>query len=161
VKQRRSKLLKFAKKINCDTLVAFDPENLFYMTGFWGEAIGILDNRRKTTIIAPKLEVERAKNESISCNVVTADRGIELISSLVSKIKGNKVCTDCQNYSTMLSLKKSVRGIKHSVEPFYNSRVIKHFLTDCIRHQDGLKLRFSLTFFYTIGTNFKHFINDF
>jgi len=125
VKQRRSKLLKFAKKINCDTLVAFDPENLFYMTGFWGEAIGILDNRGKTTIIAPKLEVERAKNESISCNVVTADRGIELIASLVSKIKGNKVCTDCQNYSTMLSLKKSIRGIKHSVEPFYNSRVIK------------------------------------
>jgi len=125
VKQRRSKLLKFAKKINCDTLVAFNPENLFYMTGFWGEAIGILDNGGKTTIISPKLEVERAKNESINCNVVTADRGIELITTLVSKIKGNKVCTDSQNYSTMLSLKKSVRGIKHSVEPFYNSRVIK------------------------------------
>ena len=29
-------------------LVALEPENLFYMTGFWGEAIGILDKDGKT-----------------------------------------------------------------------------------------------------------------
>ena len=105
MKHRRKNLLKFAKKNNCDTLVTFEPENLYYLTGFWGEAIGILE-AGKTTIIAPELEVGRAKEESIDCNVVTSERGTALISSLVSKIKGKKVCVDCQNYSVMQSLKK-------------------------------------------------------
>ena len=70
MKQRRSNLLKFARKINCDTLVTFEPENLFYMTGFWGEAIGILEKNGKTTIIAPELEVGRAKQESKNCDVI-------------------------------------------------------------------------------------------
>lgn len=125
VKQRRSNLLNFAKKINCDTLVTFEPENLYYMTGFWGEAVGILEKNGKTTIITPELEVNRAKEESKNCGVITSERGTGLISSLIGKIKGKKVCTDCQNYSTMISLKKSIRGIKHSIEPFYNARIIK------------------------------------
>jgi len=125
VKERRKNLLKFAQELNCDTLVTFEPENLFYMTGFWGEAIGILEKGGKTTIIAPELEVGRVKEESENCDVVTAERGIGLISSLTSKIKNKKVCTDCQNYSIMTSLKKSIPSIKSSTEPFYNSRIVK------------------------------------
>ena len=123
--QRRKNLLKYAQKIDCDTLVTFEPENLFYMTGFWGEAIGLLEKNGKTTIIAPELEVGRAISESEDCDVITAERGSGLISTLIQKIKKNHVCTDCQNYSTMLSLKKSIPDIKSSVEPFYNARIIK------------------------------------
>ncbi len=123
MKQRRKNLLKYAQKIGCDTLVTFEPENLFYMTGFWGEAIGLLEKNGKTTIIAPELEVGRAKGESKDCDVITAERG--LISSLIKKIKKNQVCTDCQNYSIMMSLKKSIPKIKSSTEPFYNSRIVK------------------------------------
>ena len=125
MKNRRSSLLKHAQKLNCNTLVAIEPENLFYMTGFWGEAIGVLEKGGHTTIITPELEVERAKTESKNCDIITAERGIGLVSSLISKIKGKKVCTDCNNYSMMLSLKKSVHGIKNSSDPFYNSRIIK------------------------------------
>jgi len=125
VKQRRKSLLKHIQKIECDTLVTFEPENLYYMTGFWGEAIGLLEKNGKTTIIAPELEVGRARNESVDCSVITAERGTGLISSLIGKIKKNKVCTDCQNYSIMMSLKKSIPKIKSSSEPFYNSRMIK------------------------------------
>ena len=89
MKHRRKNLLKYAKKIDCDTLVAFEPENLFYMTGFWGEAIGLLEKNGNTTIIAPELEVGRAQEESEDCNVVTAERGTGLISSLIEKIKKN------------------------------------------------------------------------
>lgn len=95
------------------------------MTGFWGEAIGILEKGGNTTIIAPELEVGRAKEESRNCNVITGQRGIGLISTLVSKIKKNKVCTDCNDFSIMTSLKKSIPKIKSSTEPFYNSRIIK------------------------------------
>ena len=104
---RRKRLEKFCNAINCDTLVAFEPENLFYMTGFWGEAIGILEKGRRTTIIAPELEAQRAKEDSINCNVVTSQRG-DLVSTLASIIKKKKICTDCQNYSVMQSLKKSI-----------------------------------------------------
>lgn len=125
VKQRRSNLLKFAKKFRCDTIVTFEPENLFYLTGFWGEAIGLLEKGGKTTIIAPELEVSRAKSESVDCKVITSERGTALISSLTSKIKGKKACIDCQNYSVMQSLKKSVPRIIPSSEPFSNARIIK------------------------------------
>ena len=125
MQQRRKNLLKFCNKIGCDTIVAFEPENLFYMTGFWGEAIGILEKNEKTTIVSPELEVDRAKDESIDCKIVGAERGIGLISSLIPKLKGKKVCTDSQNYSIVNSLKKSIKGIKQSTEPFYNVRIVK------------------------------------
>ena len=95
------------------------------MTGFWGEAIGILERGGQATIISPKLEVGRAKDEAIDCNVIGSDRGPDLISDLVLKIKNKKVCTDCQNHMIMQSLKKSVRDIKQSTEAFYNVRIIK------------------------------------
>ena len=125
MKTRRKNLLKHSQKIGCDSLVAFEPENLFYMTGFWGEAIGLLERGGQTTIILPELEVGRAKSESSDCQVITSERGQGLISELVKKIKNKKVCTDCQNYQMMTSLKKSVPKIKHSTEPFYNARIIK------------------------------------
>lgn len=94
------------------------------MTGFWGEAIGVLGNDG-CIIIAPELEIERARAESKNCDIVSTERGTALVFSLVSKIKKKRVCTDCSNYNTMISLKKSVRSIKHSTEPFYNTRIIK------------------------------------
>jgi len=121
---RRKRLEKYCNTMNCDTLVAFEPENLFYMTGFWGEAIGILEKGRRTTIIAPELEAQRAKEDSINCNVVTSQRG-DLVSTLASIIKKKKICTDCQNYSVMQSLKKSIPRTKQSSDPFYNARIIK------------------------------------
>jgi len=124
MQQRRKNLQRHCSEIDCDVLVAFEPENLFYMTGFWGEAIGILEDG-KTTIIAPKLEAERARAESIDCTVVGSERGADLISDLVSRIKNKKACTDCQNYTTMQLLKKSIPKLKHSTRPFYDARMIK------------------------------------
>ena len=125
MRERRKKLLNFAKKIDGDTLVTFEPENLFYLTGFWGEAIGILEKGGNTSIIAPELEVGRAKEESVDCDVLTGERGIGLISTLISKIKKTKPVTDCNDFSVMQSLKKSLPKIKSSTDPFYRSRIIK------------------------------------
>jgi len=104
--------------------VAFEPENLFYMTGFWGEAIGILD-KSGTTIIAPELEVGRAKEESADCKVIKSERGAGAISTLISKIRGKKVCTDSNNHEIIHTLKKSLSTLKPSTEPFYQARQIK------------------------------------
>ena len=125
MKARRKRLEKYCNSVNCDTLVTFEPENLFYLTGFWGEAVGILENGGQTTIIAPELEAGRAKDESINCDVITSQRG-GLISTLAS-LKKKKICVDCHNYSEMQSLKKSIPRLKQSSEPFYNARIIKDF----------------------------------
>ena len=90
MKSRRNVLLKQAQKIDCDILVCFEPENLFYLTGFWGEAIGVLEKNGSTTIIAPELEVSRAHEDSIDCEVVTSERGTGLLTSLLTKINGKK-----------------------------------------------------------------------
>jgi len=124
MKTRRKRLEKYCNTLNCDTLVAFEPENLFYLTGFWGEAIGILEKDGKTTIIAPELEAQRAKEDSINCNVITSQRG-DLVSTLSSTMKKKKICTDCQNYPVMQSLKKSISKLKQSSAPFHNARIIK------------------------------------
>ena len=124
MKARRKILEKQCNSIDCDTLVAFEPENLFYMTGFWGEAIGILEKGGKTTIIAPELEAQRAKEDSVDCNIITSPRGYPA-STLSGIVKKKKICTDCQNYTTMQSLKKSIPKIKQSSIPFYNARLIK------------------------------------
>ena len=123
MKARRKRLEKYCNYVNCDTLVTFEPENLFYLTGFWGEAVGILENVGQTTIIAPELEAGRAKDESINCDVITSQRG-GLISTLAS-LKKKKICVDCYNYSVMQSLKKSIPRLKQSSEPFCNARIIK------------------------------------
>ena len=102
---RRKRLEKYCNALNCDTLVAFEPENLFYLTGFWGEAIGILEKGGKTTIIAPELEAQRAKEDSVNCNVITSQRG-GLVSTLASTMKKKKICTDCQNYPCNAVIKK-------------------------------------------------------
>ena len=125
MKTRRKRILRnYQKATGCDTIVTFEPENLFYLTGFWGEAIGILDKNANATIIAPELEVGRAKDESTDCNVIQSDRGMSSLVALKKFLKG-KVCTDCQNYSVMQSLKKSFPKIKNSIEPFYKTREIK------------------------------------
>ena len=123
MKARRKRLEKYCNSVNCDTLVTFEPENLFYLTGFWGEAVGVLEKGGQTTIIAPELEAGRAKDESINCDVITSQRG-GLISTLAS-LKKKKICVDCYNYSVMQSLKKSIPRLKQSSELFYNARIIK------------------------------------
>ena len=125
MQQRRKNLLKFAAKVGCDTLVAFEPENLFYMTGFWGEAIGILEKNGRTTIIAPDLEAGRARDDSYNCDVIATERGSGLLVSLGKQIKMSRACTDCQNYSIMNSLKKTIPKIKSTTDPFYDARMIK------------------------------------
>ena len=125
MKQRRKNLLRLASEAGCDTLVTTEPENLFYMTGFWGEALGVLEKNGKTTIIAPELEAGRAKDESSDCTVVTAQRGMGLISTLAELVK-SRACTDCQNYSTMNTMKRRIPKIKHTPGLFEHARIIKY-----------------------------------
>jgi Xaa-Pro aminopeptidase len=110
--------------MGCNTLVAFEPENLFYMTGFWGEAVGILD-KDGCTIVAPELEIGRVKEESIDCNIVKSERGKGSLGTISNLLKGKKVCTDSDSYNVVETLRRSIPAVQSSTDPFYRAREVK------------------------------------
>ncbi|SRR5579884_158451 len=116
-RKRKHSLLSLANKLGCDTVAAFEPENVFYMTGFWGEAIAVCsttDTSSGTKLISPKLESARAENDSVDCEIVRTERGSELLSSFVSEIENRKVCTDCSDYATIEAVRNE-EGVKSFV----------------------------------------------
>ena len=129
---RRTILAQHARALGFDMVVTTEPENLFYLTGFWGEAYGVMDARgrggrggRRATIIAPALEAGRAASEAAGADIVPADRGSELVKSLAGMVKGTRACADCQSYPLMMSLKKAAPTLRHSSDPFTRSRTVK------------------------------------
>jgi Xaa-Pro aminopeptidase/Xaa-Pro dipeptidase len=124
MKARRSTILQHARQAGCNVVAAFEPENVFYLTGFWGEAIAVC-TEKDTKLIAPRLEYRRAEQTSIDCEVVPTERGSELVSTFMSQIKGNKACTDCSDYSTVESVRRQGGDISVNTEPFFQARRIK------------------------------------
>lgn len=124
MKNRRSTILKHARTAGCSAVAAFEPENVFYLTGFWGEAIALCTDSG-TKLIAPRLEYSRASKDSIDCEVLPTERGSELIAKFASEISGLKACTDCSDYSTVESVRKHGGDIMINAEPFFETRKIK------------------------------------
>lgn len=124
IEDRRSRIMHQAKEIECSAVAAFEPENVFYLTGFWGEAIAVC-TEKGTKLIAPRLEYSRAEKASIDCEVVPTERGSELISTFASEISGLPACTDCSDYSTVEAVRKHGGNIVVNTEPFFQTRRIK------------------------------------
>ncbi len=122
---RNKILLEEASKIKCSNIVAFEPENIFYMTGFWGEVIA-LSNGSGMKLIAPKLEAERARKSSSNCKVIESERGSDMLKSLLSNLSNGNICTDCNDYTTIEKIRQKIGNrLIHNVEPFYRARKIK------------------------------------
>jgi len=126
IKLRRFNLLQNASKLGCNVIAAFQPENIFYLTGFWGEAIAIC-TEDGSSLLVPKLEVERAIQESKECDVIRTERGNDLICSLISKIDRKLTCTDCSDQSIIRIIQNQIgkKSFMANVEPFLVTRIIK------------------------------------
>jgi Xaa-Pro aminopeptidase len=124
VKERRARLLEHASKVGCNAVAAFEPENVFYLTGFWGEAIAVCTDAG-TKLIAPKLEFSRAEQSSIDCEVVPTERGSEFLSTLVSQLDSRKACADVQDYATATRVRELGGNLLVDPEPFFQARRIK------------------------------------
>ena len=125
-KERRSTLLQHASKVGYNAVAAFQPENVFYLTDFWGEAVVIcIDD--KTKLIAPKLEVDRAQQSSKDCEIVSTERGSDLISTFISEVNGKIICTDCSDYSTIEAIQNKTCEKSFAVnnEPFFEPEELK------------------------------------
>ena len=122
---RNDVLLKEASRINCNALIVFEPENIFYVTGFWGNAIAVV-NENGTKLIVPKLEMERAKKRSNYNKVIVADYDSNILETLLLNLENNTFCTDCSNIGVYEKIKRKIRNkLVYSTEPFYQSRMVK------------------------------------
>jgi Xaa-Pro aminopeptidase len=128
-KIRRQNILKYAKRrFSCDIVAAFNPENIFYLTGFWGEGIALCNDEGKTTLITPRLEMDRASNTSKDCDIVPAERGSKLISHFLSAVNNKKTCVDCIDYSIFCMVQQRLNShqtLLSNSHPFYEARMIK------------------------------------
>lgn len=125
-KKRREKILRYCNKLGYSAVAAFRPQNVYYLTGFWGEGIAFcIDNL--TTIIIPKLEARRAEKQAKSCEIISTDRGSSMALALFSKINGEKTCSDCDDYFAikMLQDKLGKNSFDVNLEPFKLARLIK------------------------------------
>src|SRR5688500_19397124 len=72
-----------------NALMVFKPENIFYLTGFWGESVALCTHDG-IKLFVPKLESTRAMNESKDSEIITAESGtviiIYIITYLTTKI---------------------------------------------------------------------------
>ena len=124
IKERRARLLNHASNVGCDAVAAFEPENVFYLTGFWGEAIAVCTDEG-AKLITPKLEFSRAEQSSVDCDVIPTERGGQLISTFVSSLNGKNSCADLNDYSTLEQVRRLGAKITVNTEPFFQTRRIK------------------------------------
>ncbi|MER5174903.1 MAG: M24 family metallopeptidase [Candidatus Nitrosocosmicus sp.] len=138
-RRRRIKLFKLLnkqeeeeeeeKRIENKLIVLFRPENTFYLTNFWGEGITIISEENiQTKLVVPKLEYTRAINTSKECDVISSDRGITIINTLMNLIKeGDIVFSDSNDFDIINKIQKKI-GNKNVVidsKLLYSLREIK------------------------------------
>src|ERR1700758_5648915 len=126
MKSRRSRIMHIASGKGFDAVAAFQPENVFYLTNFWGEAIAICGND-KTTLIVPKLEASRAQQDSKDCELIFSDRGPPVITTFTKLVKGKVVCADYTDYSTVKAVqtKSSEKHFVVNADTLLEGRMIK------------------------------------
>ncbi|MDR4511213.1 MAG: aminopeptidase P family protein [Nitrososphaeraceae archaeon] len=123
---RKKKLLERISKFRCNSLLVFQPENMYYLTGFWGEGAVVIDENN-TKLLSPKLEYARAIRDSKNCEVIQTERGKDILTRISSNLKENLSLTDCEDNNTLEYLGDKVGKDKLIVnnDVFFKSRAIK------------------------------------
>ncbi len=122
---RRSKLMSIAQSRGFDVLGTFLPENVFYLTNFWGEAIAICDSN-KIKLIVPKLEASRAEKDSDDCEIISSDRGSHLIKTFTENVRRRKVCVDFVDHPSLAAVfKRAEASVVVDADILSQGRMIK------------------------------------
>ena len=109
-----------------NALMVFKPENIFYLTGFWGESVALCTHDG-IKLFVPKLESTRAMNESKYSEIITAERGAGLIKSVIPYLPKYRFYSDCSEYETVQSILPYTNNSNFVINeyPFYNARMFK------------------------------------
>lgn len=123
---RQAKILNHISRDGFTAAVMFRPENIFYSTAFWGEAVAICTSD-STKLFVPELEVSRAESESQNCEVIPSQRGKGLIKSLFPSLYNTKSCSDCNDFlmANAIHSKVDKGNFVCDPEPFLIVRSVK------------------------------------
>ena len=126
LKVRARNILDTIAATGFNALMVFKPENIFYLTGFWGESVAVCTHD-EIKLFVPKLESTRALKESKYCEVITAERGAGLIKSVIPNFAKYRFYSDCSDYETVQSILPHTNNSNFVIneEPFRNARIIK------------------------------------
>ncbi|MEJ7641978.1 MAG: M24 family metallopeptidase [Candidatus Nitrosocosmicus sp.] len=111
-------------------ILLFRPENIYYLTNFWGEGIAILSegDGSQIKLVVPKLEYTRALNTSRDCDVIPSERGTTLINTTTNTIKDNEfVFSDSNDFDAINKIQKKTGNENMVIDSnlLYNLREIK------------------------------------
>ena len=125
-KDRRKNILQNISKDRFTAAVMFNPENVYYSTGFWGESVSVC-TAENTKLFVPHLEVARAETESHDCEVIPTQRGEGLIESLYPSLYNRNACSDCNDFKTISTINSKVNKKNFVCDPdrFLTIRSIK------------------------------------
>ena len=101
--ERAKRILDSIVGSGFNALIVFKPENIFYLTGFWGESVAICTHD-ETKLFVPKLESSRASNESKYSEIITTERGVGLIKSIIPYLTKQRFYSDCSDYETIQAI---------------------------------------------------------
>lgn len=109
-----------------NALIVFKPENIFYLTGFWGESVALCTHD-EIKLFVPKLESTRALNESKYSEIITAERGAGLTKSVIPYLPKHRFYSDCSDYETARSILPYTDNSNFVIDeyPFRNARMFK------------------------------------
>ena len=109
-----------------NALMVFKPENIFYLTGFWGESVALCTHDG-IKLFVPKLESTRALNESKYSEIITAERGAGLTKSVIPYLPKHRFYSDCSDYETVQSILPYTDNSNFVIDeyPFRNARMFK------------------------------------
>ncbi|HEX7818763.1 MAG TPA: M24 family metallopeptidase, partial [Nitrososphaeraceae archaeon] len=126
LKERARNILDTIAATGFNALMVFKPENIFYLTGFWGESVAVCTHD-EIKLFVPKLESTRALKESKYCEIITAERGAGLIKSVIPFLSKHKFYSDCSDYETVRSILPYADNSKFIIDesPYRNARIVK------------------------------------
>ena len=109
-----------------NALIVFKPENIFYLTGFWGESVALCTHDG-IKLFVPKLESTRAVNESKYSEIITAERGTGLIKSIIPYLPKHRFYSDCSDYETVQTILPYTDNSSFVINeyPIHDARMIK------------------------------------
>ncbi|MGA1974738.1 MAG: aminopeptidase P family protein [Conexivisphaerales archaeon] len=123
--RRHSRVLGYARSKGFETVLAGEPQNIYYLTGFWGEA-SVIVTGDGACLVVPALELERARASAPDVQVIGGERGADLMSKVKEKVGTRKALfddVDVVTFNRFASFLPS--GLVADPDVILQSRVVK------------------------------------
>ncbi|MCP8318329.1 MAG: aminopeptidase P family protein [Candidatus Methylarchaceae archaeon HK01B] len=124
--KRRRSLLEKARKKDCYIVCSATPQNVFYITGFWGDGTAVI-SEDGTTLFTNPLEGERAKRSVKDCDVIVSKIGESLKELVLRHVSSKgKLCFDDIQMPLQITIKKVLKDdVIFDPDIFHSVRRIK------------------------------------